>query len=79
MSTILLTGFKCGRCLYEWVPHRDTKGVPRICPKCKSPYWNKDRKYNLKSHFQSKKQYRAWKFREDGATNAPDPGRSEIG
>jgi len=27
---------KCLRCKHEW----PTRGEPRVCPKCKSPYWN---------------------------------------
>ena len=33
--------YKCLRCGHEWPskqPH------PRVCPKCKSPYWDKERK-----------------------------------
>ncbi len=36
---IKLQGFRCERCEHEWVP-RDIKQEPRVCPKCKSPYWN---------------------------------------
>jgi hypothetical protein len=34
---------KCNRCGHEWIP-RDEK-PPKVCPnpKCKSPYWNKER------------------------------------
>lgn len=39
---VKIDGFKCLRCEYEWVP-RDIKTEPVICPKCKSPYWNKQR------------------------------------
>ena len=35
-------GFRCERCGHEWVPRRDEE--PRVCPKCKSPYWNRPRK-----------------------------------
>jgi hypothetical protein len=35
-------GYRCERCGHEWIP-RD-KDVPRICPKCKSPYWDRPRK-----------------------------------
>jgi rubrerythrin len=31
---------KCLRCGHEWA----TKGQPRVCPKCKSPYWNVPKK-----------------------------------
>lgn len=39
---ITVDGYKCERCEHEWVP-RD-KSHPRVCPKCKSPYWDKPRK-----------------------------------
>jgi predicted Zn-ribbon and HTH transcriptional regulator len=40
---IKLWGFRCERCEHEWVP-RNVEDEPRVCPKCKSPYWNKPRK-----------------------------------
>lgn len=40
---ITVMGFRCDRCGHEWVP-RDSENEPRVCPKCKSPYWNKPRK-----------------------------------
>ena len=41
-----LLGCRC-RCGHEWLPR--TKGdKPRVCPKCKSPYWNKPRIRKLK-------------------------------
>ena len=33
--------FKCLRCGHEW-PSKQER--PRVCPKCKSPYWDKERK-----------------------------------
>lgn len=35
---ITLEGYRCERCKYEWVPRMEKE--PRVCPKCKSPYWN---------------------------------------
>ena len=45
MAKIMLTvdGYRCERCAHEWIP-RDKGQEPVICPKCKSPYWNKPRK-----------------------------------
>lgn len=45
MTKVLLAvwGYRCERCEHEWIP-RDTENEPRVCPKCKSPYWNKPRK-----------------------------------
>ena len=31
----------CKRCGYKWTPR---KTEIRICPKCKSPYWDRERK-----------------------------------
>lgn len=36
---------KCTRCGHEWIP-RGNK-LPTICPKCKNPYWNRQRVRNL--------------------------------
>lgn len=45
MAKVQLTvwGYRCERCAHEWVP-RDWKQEPRVCPKCKNPYWNRPRK-----------------------------------
>ncbi|HLC86589.1 MAG TPA: hypothetical protein VJG30_04855 [Candidatus Nanoarchaeia archaeon] len=40
---IKIEGFLCERCSHKWVPHNISK-EPTVCPKCKSPYWNKLRK-----------------------------------
>ena len=37
---IKVKGYKCERCKHEWQP-RSKKVIPETCPKCKSPYWNK--------------------------------------
>lgn len=36
---ITVIGYRCDRCGHEWVPH-DFINEPKVCPKCKSPYWN---------------------------------------
>ncbi len=38
---ITTMGFHCERCGYEWAPR--SAAEPRVCPKCKSPYWNRAR------------------------------------
>jgi len=40
---ITVMGYKCERCGHEWLP-RDDKREPKVCPKCKSPYWNSPKK-----------------------------------
>ncbi len=40
---ITVMGYKCERCGHEWFP-RDVSKEPRVCPKCKSPYWDVPRK-----------------------------------
>ena len=42
MGEITLKGFICERCNHKWVPREDE--MPKVCPKCKSPYWDKPRK-----------------------------------
>lgn len=43
MGKVTLEGFQCERCKHIWLP-RTKDEIPTICPKCKSPYWNKPRK-----------------------------------
>jgi predicted Zn-ribbon and HTH transcriptional regulator len=33
--------FNCKRCGWEWASRKER---PVICPKCKTPYWDKERK-----------------------------------
>jgi len=39
-TTRHLKGLECLRCGHRWVPRISTAEV-RICPKCKSAWWNK--------------------------------------
>ena len=38
---ITLPKLSCKRCGYKWIPR---KVEIRICPKCKSPYWDREKK-----------------------------------
>jgi len=40
LKPIQLKQLKCLRCDHEWVPRKEEV---RICPKCKSPYWDRER------------------------------------
>lgn len=44
MAKILLEGWQCERCGHKWVPREGTGVVPKVCPRCKSPYWATERK-----------------------------------
>lgn len=44
MAVITKTAYRCERCGHEWVPRDATVAEPRVCPKCKSPYWNMKRR-----------------------------------
>ena len=37
----MLPEYRCKRCGYKWVPRTDK---PLTCPKCRSPYWYKERR-----------------------------------
>ena len=39
---IRVLGYRCERCGHEWVPRNDRP--PKVCPKCKSPYWDRERR-----------------------------------
>ena len=39
---IEVDGFRCARCGHEWVPRKSE--TPRVCPKCKSPFWDRERR-----------------------------------
>ena len=41
-ANVLIMGHRCHRCKHEWKPNNMEK-IPRVCPKCKSPYWDKPR------------------------------------
>ena len=43
MGKIKVLAFQCERCDHVWVPRMKTR-EPRVCPKCKSPYWDVPRK-----------------------------------
>lgn len=62
---ITVMGFRCERCGHEWVP-RDLDQEPKVCPKCKSPYWNRPRKMTPLTYEQ---------FRDTIARTIRDAGR----
>lgn len=45
MPKVTLEGWKCLRCEHQWLP-RDNEH-PKVCPKCKSPYWDTPRRIDL--------------------------------
>lgn len=44
MARVKIDGFRCERCEHEWVPRDKAAPDPKVCPKCKSPYWDRPRK-----------------------------------
>ena len=42
-SNVLIRGNRCFRCGHEWRP-RNMEVPSRVCPACKSPYWDRPRK-----------------------------------
>lgn len=42
-AMVYIVGHKCHRCGHEWRPKK-IKIVPKVCPKCKSPYWDQPKK-----------------------------------
>ena len=48
---ITIMGYKCERCGHEWLP-RDENREPKVCPKCKSPYWDTPKKKQVEISFE---------------------------
>jgi len=42
MNEIEVDGFRCERCSHECIKRKQDE--PMVCPKCKSPYWDKPKK-----------------------------------
>jgi len=41
---ITVMGYKCDRCGHEWLPRGGEEDKePKVCPKCKSAWWNAPR------------------------------------
>ena len=43
MPKVQIWGFRCSRCGHEWLP-REGIEHPKVCPNCKSPYWDRPRR-----------------------------------
>jgi len=41
-ANVFIIGHKCYRCNHKWVPSNKDK-LPKVCPSCKSPYWDRPR------------------------------------
>jgi len=41
MGDFKIPTLKCKRCDHQWIPRSPNK--PKVCPKCNSPYWDKER------------------------------------
>lgn len=53
MGEITFKGFKCERCEHIWAPRQaldsaEPTARPRVCPKCKSAWWDVPRKEKSK-------------------------------
>lgn len=42
IKEIIVKKCKCERCSHDWITR--SNDTPKVCPKCKSPYWNTPRK-----------------------------------
>ncbi len=41
---VMVRAYRC-RCGHEWLPRVFKEKRPRVCPRCKSPNWDKDFKF----------------------------------
>ena len=51
IGIVTLTGCRC-RCGHEWLPHGNNEPGgferPRVCPKCKTPNWDRAKRWERK-------------------------------
>jgi hypothetical protein len=47
IGMVMLLGCRC-RCGHQWLPRAETE-KPRVCPKCKSPYWDRPKQFERKA------------------------------
>ena len=51
MAYVLIEGYMCERCEYRWGSRTGTgmrsEKDPKVCPKCKTLYWNRPRTINI--------------------------------
>ena len=51
LAYVMIEGYMCERCHYRWGSRTGTgtrsKSDPKVCPKCKTPYWNLPRRNNM--------------------------------
>ena len=40
MPIVRIEAFQCTRCKHIWMPRHGVKEKPKVCPSCKSPYWD---------------------------------------
>ncbi|MGH9784068.1 MAG: hypothetical protein ACRD88_07765, partial [Terriglobia bacterium] len=59
---ITVMGYRCERCTHEWIPRESDKGDPKVCPKCKSAYWDTPK--------EEKMSYEAFRSKIQNAINA---------
>ena len=60
---ILILGNRCYRCGHEWRPI-SIEEKPTVCPKCKSPYWDKPRKNRSRNNEISYKKIRRFENKD---------------
>jgi hypothetical protein len=54
--TFKVEGYECSRCGHRWIPRTKTDTEPTICPKCKSPYWDKPRRSDTATQLEQARQ-----------------------
>ena len=43
MGVIKIDAYFCDRCTHVWMPRENSVHRPLVCPRCKSPYWDRPR------------------------------------
>jgi len=54
-DSFVLPVLTCLRCGHTWPPRKPE--LPKVCPKCKSPYWNQERQVKKSKKKDEKREY----------------------
>jgi DNA-directed RNA polymerase subunit RPC12/RpoP len=63
--TFEVEGYECSRCGHKWIPRTKTETEPTICPKCKSPYWDKPRRNDTTNQLEQARQSMKMKHKRE--------------
>lgn len=53
ITDITVKSCTCERCSHKWIPKQASAEDITVCPRCKSPYWNRKKEYALFKRYET--------------------------